>query len=135
MPRFVVLRHDPEPGSTAERHWDLMLEDASVLLTWALKQFPESGTFCNARRLPDHRVRYLDYEGSISGGRGEVVREESGTFEWQRRETAHFEIVLAGTRLRGLARLEHEGVAPISDQRWRFSFLELPASAATSFED
>jgi hypothetical protein len=32
-------------------------------------------------RLPDHRAFYLDYEGPVSGGRGEVLRVWAGYYE------------------------------------------------------
>ena len=33
-----------------------------------------------AERLPDHRRRYLDYEGPISGNRGSVIRWDAGDY-------------------------------------------------------
>ncbi|WP_404306225.1 hypothetical protein [Neorhodopirellula lusitana] len=36
-----------------------------------------------ATRLPDHRAIYLDYDGAISGDRGDVERLATGTFQWQ----------------------------------------------------
>ncbi len=45
---------------------------------------PDSGAWAEARRLvfdrlADHRRRYLDYEGSLSGGRGRVRRVDVGS--------------------------------------------------------
>ena len=34
-----------------------------------------------ARRIGDHRKAYLDYEGPVSGGRGDVTRVDRGTVE------------------------------------------------------
>ena len=94
-PRCVLLRHDEPDGSW---HFDLMIKrppqggsprsgsDADDspgtqgLLTFRIRariDLPASrGGRLNfdATRLPDHRQRYLEYEGPISGGRGSVAR-------------------------------------------------------------
>lgn len=36
---------------------------------------------CRAERIADHRRIYLEYEGPLSGGRGEVSRVARGAFE------------------------------------------------------
>jgi hypothetical protein len=77
MARYVVLRHSFPPSDARQTHYDLMLEHAGVLLTWSLDHWPSS-TGALARRLPDHRLHYLEYEGPISGNRGEVERVECG---------------------------------------------------------
>ena len=73
-----------------EDHFDLMIEppdadgpppEKKLLWTWELKEFPTPGQVI-ARRLPDHRVEYLDYEGPVSGKRGEVERVLSGSAKW-----------------------------------------------------
>ena len=76
MPRFVVLEHDHP-----DLHWDLMLESDERLTTWALPPQPFGAFQCSAKRLPDHRKRYLDYEGEVSGGRGCVRRIDAGIVE------------------------------------------------------
>lgn len=83
--RFVVLWHEvPPPGPAAPRdhrgsHFDLMLDQQTHLRTWALDRWPlRVGESCDVRALPDHRLRYLDYEGPISDGRGTVRRVERG---------------------------------------------------------
>ena len=81
MPRFVVLQHNPPRGSTVPVHWDFMLEQSGVLLSWALASPPDATGSVDARRLDDHRVIYLDYEGEISGGRGSVTRWDQGDYE------------------------------------------------------
>lgn len=81
--RWVLLLHEVPPSKTplGQRgtHWDLMIEDAGVLLTWAIQQLPP-GSQDTGLRLPDHRIRYLDYEGAISDGRGTVSRVAGGDF-------------------------------------------------------
>ena len=66
MPRFVVLRHDGPQGL----HWDFMLEMGQGLATWALNREPDAAGPIPAEALPEHRLAYLDYEGSLSGDRG-----------------------------------------------------------------
>ena len=78
MPRFVVLEHDHP-----DVHWDLMLESGETLTTWSLPPQPlPLGEFQSpTTRRPDHRKRYLEYEGDISDGRGTVRRIDFGTYQ------------------------------------------------------
>ncbi len=81
MYRFVVLRHI----GFGEPHFDLMLEvstDAD-LKTWRVYEWPPTEE-TRFEVLPDHRRRYLMYEGPISDGRGEVRRVEQGV--WRRQD-------------------------------------------------
>lgn len=85
MPRFVLLRHEFPAGSAREPHFDWMFENSGRLLTWVLDEpplAPEQWGSCNARRLADHRIEYLQFEGPISDGRGHVSMLIEGTFEW-----------------------------------------------------
>lgn len=89
MGRMALLRHDLAGG---EWHYDWLLEpedapdgaDARVLIAFRLHRRPDAaglnaGEGLPAERLAEHRRRYLDYEGKISGDRGRVVRLASGT--------------------------------------------------------
>ena len=95
MPRFVVLKHTQDEGD----HFDLMLEEGETLLTWSFDEFPAAGISCKC--LFNHRLRYLDYEGEISDGRGVVKRVESGTFDMIARMPEAFHITLRGKQLQG----------------------------------
>lgn len=101
MPRFVILEHDHP-----RLHWDLMLECGPALRTWRLAAPPHAGEGIDATAVFDHRLDYLDYEGSISGGRGRVVRWEHGTFTEQMLCDQRVVVHLEGERLRGMLRLE-----------------------------
>lgn len=100
-PHFVLLRHEMPAGAAVDSHWDLMLEQTGYLYTLRLNRLPvlditvediaplasdehsqRSAAGCSlvVKRLPDHRKKYLDYEGPISGDRGEVFRVLRGTF-------------------------------------------------------
>lgn len=78
--RYALLAHTVN----GETHFDLMLElkESETLRTWRLAERLDSdGATCTAEALPPHRSIYLDYQGPISDGRGEVKRVESGTWE------------------------------------------------------
>lgn len=69
-------------------HWDLLLEPPTgfgdTLLTFASPTPPEAWvTATIVQQLPDHRHLYLDYEGPVSGNRGNVSRVLSGTIQWK----------------------------------------------------
>jgi hypothetical protein len=57
-----------------------MLECGDVLKTWRLAALPESGETVRAEAAFDHRPFYLDYEGPVSGNRGQVKRWDGGTY-------------------------------------------------------
>lgn len=74
--RYVVLHHTGH----GESHHDLMIEPepgAERLWTWRTPAWPLAEGAPLAP-LPPHRREYLDYEGPISGGRGEVRRVARG---------------------------------------------------------
>jgi hypothetical protein len=109
VPRYVVLEHDHPV-----LHWDLMLEAGEVLRTWRLAAPPEPGATVDAEPSFDHRLAYLDYEGPVSGNRGQVKAWDRGTFAWLRREESGVAVRLEGVRLRGVLVLE-----PAGGEGWR----------------
>lgn len=60
-----------------------MLELQDGLATWELLTSlePNQPLQQHCRRLADHRKAYLDYEGEVSSGRGNVSQVASGTFQ------------------------------------------------------
>lgn len=89
MARTVVLLHVLPDGS---RHFDWLFEQAGSseleplddhrsLITFRLQYRPDAAEVLDAERLEDHRRRYLEYEGPVSGNRGEVRRVLDGTCE------------------------------------------------------
>jgi DNA polymerase ligase (LigD)-like protein len=94
--RFVILEHD-HPFL----HWDLMLEAGKVLRTWRLLTEPVMGMAIAAEPLGDHRKMYLDYEGPVSGGRGQVRRWDAGMLEWKVDSAERTVVQLKGTRVKG----------------------------------
>ncbi|HTV48756.1 MAG TPA: hypothetical protein VMG59_09975 [Phycisphaerae bacterium] len=84
--RYAILRHSRQQ----DVHWDLLLElpERALLATWQMHTDPagwngsSKGEFSTTvRALPDHRRIYLEYEGPISGDRGQVTRVEEGQFQ------------------------------------------------------
>ncbi len=117
MPRYVILEHDHPV-----LHWDLMLEAGAVLRTWRLAAPPGAGVEVSAEPSFDHRLAYLEYEGAVSGDRGQVKAWDRGTFAWLRREENGVAVRLEGDRLCGVLvveaaagpgwRARFEGISP-----------------------
>jgi hypothetical protein len=90
--RFVVLHHTGWISSKRGNHWDWMLEPperkTKGLITFASIRNPRSGWDGELLdELPPHRSVYLDYEGPISGDRGQVQRVATGRFRWMELST------------------------------------------------
>jgi hypothetical protein len=116
MPRYVILQHELAEG----RHWDFLVESGEKLKSWALAAPPAVGEAVDCDTLPDHRPMYLDYEGPISGDRGNVIRWDRGECRVARCDDAQWELALEGAKLRGTAIISRCEETP---SRWRFLFL------------
>ena len=97
--RFAILHHQGPAGE----HWDLMLERGDGLLTWQLGMEPISRDVLpiEARRIADHRKKYLTYEGPISDDRGTVRRVDGGSVDFENVTASELVVRLAGSRLVG----------------------------------
>jgi len=84
-----------------------MLDTGDALATWQVSDDPASLTAqapensARAKRLADHRRAYLDYEGPVSGNRGQVKRHDRGTYEMIEHRPGLLVVRLAGAVLRG----------------------------------
>ncbi|MDR0521468.1 MAG: hypothetical protein LBH00_06405 [Planctomycetaceae bacterium] len=109
MNRFVILRHQTPAGE----HWDVLLETEPALAAWSVPPQNTGGLAfsCPAKKLPDHRKFYLDYEGAVSGDRGTVSRIDSGTYE----EAAPHQFRLNGGVFSGVLCIEIEEDSGVSD--------------------
>src|SRR5262245_47568759 len=96
MPRYVVLEHD-----WPQLHWAFMREVGAALRTSRRAARPAPARATAARRIGDHRLDYLDYEGPLSGNRGRVARWDAGWFAWRADEPETTAVCLEGQRLRG----------------------------------
>lgn len=80
MKRAVILRHTLPDGSW---HYDWLVQrsakptDPVPTFRTAHSRPDEPGSF-EAEQIGDHRALYLDYEGEVSGGRGDVARMVTG---------------------------------------------------------
>jgi len=115
--RFVVLEHDWNGV-----HFDVMLEREGVLWTWAVDEAIVPGRDLAARRLPGHRLAYLDYEGPISGDRGRVRRLDRGVYQVETWTEGRIRVVLEGDRWRGVCELSVSVPASGQAERWQLRF-------------
>ncbi len=86
---MVVLRHT-YPGSAEPPHLDWLLARSlsanEGLISFRVLQRPDEvppESPIAAIRMSDHRAMYLEYEGPISGNRGQVTRAASGLVQWR----------------------------------------------------
>jgi hypothetical protein len=86
----VVLHHQVGTGldRTDEDHLDWLFENGPTLITFATAVLANLGTAVEVEcsRLPDHRIKYLNYQGKLPDkdgqrNRGSVTRIASGRFE------------------------------------------------------
>jgi hypothetical protein len=105
---YVILRHE-----TDCLHYDLMFETEEKLTTYSIFQEPHFKDFEELRiqRIQDHRLKYLSYEGSISGGRGRVQRWDRGKYAGLTSEQFYLE----GEQLEGLFE-----ILPSEEESWYF---------------
>lgn len=74
--RTVLLEHTTPDGGV---HLDWLIERPGIdaehrLIAFRCTDDPTTRSAWVGERLPDHRARYLEYEGPISGNRGSVRR-------------------------------------------------------------
>ena len=99
--RFVVHKH------YAKRlHYDLRLEEAGVLRSWAVpKGVPEEvGIKRLAIAVEDHPVSYIDFEGEIPEGHygaGRVEVFDEGTYQLIEQTDKKIVFIFRGKKLRG----------------------------------
>ncbi len=112
--RFVILEHTFEGV-----HYDLMFEIGAVLRTWKVWQPLASGQRRAAEFLADHRRLYLDYEGPVSGDRGQVTQWDAGTYTGNAGGEPPIRLHIEGKRLRGTLTLHRD-----EQSRWEVQFEE-----------
>ena len=122
--RFVVQRH-----RASRLHYDLRLEAAGVLLSWAVPKGPtlDPDVRRMAVHVEDHPLDYFDFEGVIPAGEyggGDVIVWDWGTWELAEADDAleavadgdlHFD--LHGRKLSGRFALVRRG-APGDREQW-----------------
>lgn len=120
--RFVVLYHQLPPAQGRSPHWDLMFQQGDRLRTWSVVELPQpDGPASTAIMLPPHRLAYLDYEGPVSGDRGDVRRIDRGMLQWLTDTPRRVVIRIRGEQLQGqltLQRLSDRDSAEDRDAVW-----------------
>ena len=92
-----------------------MLETHAALATWSLQADPLAAMPLQAVQIHDHRKAYLDYSGPVSGDRGRVDPQDSGTLTVISREENLWTFELGGTVLSGRFELRR-----VAGDRWMF---------------
>ena len=115
MRRFAILLHTGQ----GQDHYDLLLEPPAVspdaaLATWQLDESLVTmaiGESQRGQKLPDHRRVYLEYEGPVSEGRGEVQRVAAGEYTLLEQHDGMWRIKLPAVAASAIFRLHRDGEA------------------------
>lgn len=126
MARYSVLKHYLPPNSRRNDHFDLLIECQDALATWEIQHWPPL-PMQSAIRLPDHRLLYLDYEGSIEG-RGTVTQVCTGEIELRTQDASEWIVQLMGQSFHGVIHLRRES-CDVPPSRWTLSAEPTPSEA------
>ncbi len=100
MPIFVIHHH-----FARKEHWDLRLEFAGVLKSWALPKPPPrtKGIKRLAIQVEDHLKSYADFQGEIKEGygKGTVKIWDKGIYRLESKEPEKIVFYLKGKLLNG----------------------------------
>jgi hypothetical protein len=115
--RYVVLHHT----EVDEAHFDFMLElkPGAPLKSWRLPCWPIGSFYQEALALDDHRNAFLEYEGALSRGRGQVRRVETGSCTFECHPGVTFTIELESRQQLTLIRNVSDGRDSKARRRWR----------------
>ncbi len=110
--KYVIQRHERQDEPA---HWDLMLENGTVLETYRVCLPPEDwgDKPVEAVRIFDHPLKFLSYEGSVNKGKGRVEIADCGTYHLIKKDETQQQISFAGKLLKGEFQL-----CLIKDDRW-----------------
>lgn len=130
MGRTVLLLHRLPDGSS---HFDWLIQKGSsgpLIAFRVAERIDRPGVAAfRAQRIPDHRAEYLDYEGPVSGDRGEVQRLAAGRAELHAAESRLTAVVDFGSGPRRWQGVPEVGGAS-GEGWWRFSEDGLEATGA-----
>ena len=124
-PRFVVQEHHAR-----RLHWDLRLERAGTLASWAVPKgipmLPKPNHL--AIRTEDHPLEYLDFHGEIPTGQygaGTMTVWDSGTYELEKWNDREVVLTFHGDRVRGTYVLFKTDKEPAGNQ-WMIHRMDPP---------
>lgn len=100
-----------------------MFQRGDVLRTFACAVEPTAGQSMIVEPLDDHRLDYLDFEGPVSRGRGDVRRWDAGEFNVLNESPGQWLLDVRGRRWKGRV-LFTAG----ADHRWMVAFDTSPSS-------
>ena len=111
--KYVIQRHERQDEPA---HWDLMLENGTVLETYRVCLPPEDwgDKPVEAVRIFDHPLKFLSYEGSVNKGKGRVEIADCGTYHPIKKDKTQQQISFAGKLLKGEYQL-----CLIESDRWK----------------
>jgi bifunctional non-homologous end joining protein LigD len=126
--RFVVQEHH-----ATRLHWDLRLEHAGTLASWAIPNGipPDPSENRLAVRTEDHPLEYLEFHGEIPKGEygaGTMTIWDQGTYETHKWEARKVEVTFHGERLQGRYGLFPIGRAgsPDNENDWMIHRMDPP---------
>jgi hypothetical protein len=124
MARFTISRHTGAPEG--KDHFDLFLERGATLKSWRLRD-TDFADVAPASEAPDHDLKYLTFEGKLTGNKGSVAVVETGTWIEDSWTPQGIQAALSGKRLR--ARIWLAPKAVVKEPGWGWSVED--ASLAT----
>jgi len=112
MQNFVIQEHIQKNSC----HWDLMLQQENALITWQIPLCPSQwhGKPVPCRKIFDHRLKYLTYEGPLSQNRGFVKIYAAGNYQILDSAKNYWRINLHSDNIRGNMTLEG-----VQDDQWQ----------------
>ncbi|HTF56238.1 MAG TPA: DNA polymerase ligase N-terminal domain-containing protein [Planctomycetota bacterium] len=128
MARFTISHHTG--ASEGKDHYDLFLERAGKLKSWRLPDTDLTERVA-ALMTPDHDLKYLTYEGKLSGSKGSVAIVDSGTYIEDTWGTAGIQVALSGRKSRRRVWLAKTPGAKDSAE-WTVEDVTLPARRITT---
>lgn len=132
MARYAVLRHEMPADSDRMNHFDLLLQQDDSLATWEIQHWPPVFPQ-RAKRLPDHRNHYLEFEGPLSGNRGSVHRVCQGTMELLKQNDRTWIVEMSGRNFDGVIQLQSESNQ--MDQCWILSLESATVSSGVPVDE
>jgi bifunctional non-homologous end joining protein LigD len=123
--RFVIQEHH-----ATRLHWDLRLERAGALASWAIPNGIPAAPAENrlAVHTEDHPLEYLTFQGEIPRGQygaGSMRIWDAGTFEEHLWREDKVEVTFHGERLHG-----RYGLFPIDEKDWMIHRMDPPEDPA-----